>query len=109
MSDSDSDYCDLGEEVEVGVGEDATTDAPRVNKNGVKVRGPDKCWVETHRLANAPDFKASDIAKQLETEFSNRKSRENEYADVFEFECKYKRRVGFLPCPMKIKVNLSKY
>ena len=51
--------------------------------------------------------KHSDIAKILKKEFSCRKNREFDYADIAEYECKFRRRVGFIPCPWKIKV-LSK-
>ena len=102
MDDSDSDYSDIGENVEGE--EDVLCEAPRVNKNGITVRGPDKSWVETHRFGNADDFKNSEIAKKLDKEFCKRKTREYDYADVQEYECKFSRRVGFLPCPWKMKV-----
>ena len=61
------------------------------------------------RFANAKDFKDSDTAKILAEEYSLRKRREFDWADVLEYECKYKRRVGFVPCPMKMKVSLYYY
>ena len=100
---SDSDFSDAGEDIETE-SDIYVEPPPKVNKNGVKVRGVDKSWIETHRFSNASDFKTSEIANKLETEFSQRKNREYEYADVLEYECKFKRRVGFLPCPWKMKV-----
>ena len=96
---SDSDFSDAGE-----AHEDEVRQGQRVNKNGVKVRGEGKSWVEIFRFENAEDYKASDIAKKLEKEFSCRKNREFDYADVADYECKFRRRVGFLPCPWRIKV-----
>ena len=63
--------------------------------------------METFRFPNSQEFKDSDIAKKLETEFSRRKFREFEFADVAEYECKFRRRVGIIPCPFKIKVMLQ--
>ena len=42
--DSDSDFSDIGEDFE---NDEINLDsAPRLNKNGIKVRGADKSWVE---------------------------------------------------------------
>ena len=101
--DNDDDYCDLGEVIEEV--EEEQSEAPRTNSNGLRIRGPDKAWVEIERFANATEFKNSDIFKKLKAEFSLRKSREYEYADVSQYECKFKRRVGYLPCLKEIKVN----
>ena len=104
--DSDSDFSDIGEDVE---NDEINLDsAPRLNKNGIKVRGADKSWVEIHRFDTAKDFKESDIAQRLDKEFSKRKTREYDYADVLEYDCKFSRRVGFLACPWKIKVKIDK-
>ena len=55
--DSDSDFSDIGEDVE---NDEINLDrAPRLNKNGIKVRGADKSWVEIHRFDIAKDFKES--------------------------------------------------
>jgi hypothetical protein len=99
MDDSDSDFSDVGE----------TTEEERrdtVNEKGTKVRGEAKAWTELFKFENAKDFKSSEIAKKLEQEFSCRKSREFQYADVMEYDCKFRRRVGYLPWPWKLKVCL---
>lgn len=101
---SDSDFSDAGEDLEPQ--NETNGDPPiRVNKNGVKVRGPDKAWIETYKFANAADYKKSEIASKIESEFSCRKNREYDYGDVLEYECKFKRRVGFKPCSWKMKVT----
>ena len=41
-------------------------------------------------------------------EFSNRKTSEYYYGDVHEFEFKFTRRKGYLPCPWKMKVTFFK-
>ena len=97
MSDSDSDFSDVGETPEV---ESRT----KVNDTGPKVRGDARAWVELVKFANAEEYKSSAIAKKIEKEFSCRKNREFQYADVMEYECKFRRRVGYLPCPWKLKV-----
>ena len=74
---------------------------------GQKVRGEATSWIEIFRFENSKAFKDSDIAKRLEKEFLCRKNREFDYADIAEYECKFRRRVGFIPSPWKIKV-LSK-
>ena len=101
MDESDSDFSDLGD---VHSDADDEVPAPRLNKNGVKIRGPDKSWEEVHRFKTASEYKSSDICKRLKEEFSNRKTREYEYGDVQEYECKFTRRKGYLPCPWKMKV-----
>ena len=103
MSDSD-DFSDAGEEVTNKVNT-VNNHVRRVNKNGVKVRGPDKDWVEVSRFPNAEEFEGSDIAKTLKKDFSRRKNREFDYADVQMYECKYSRKVGYKPCPLKMRIS----
>ena len=71
INDSDSDFSDIGEDID---NEEVNLDSgPRLNKNGIKVRGADKSWVEIHRFDTAKDFKESEIAQRLEKGFSKRK------------------------------------
>ena len=65
MDESDSDFSDLGE-LDSDVDE---VPAPRLNKNGVKIRGPDKSWEEVQRFKTASEYKHSDICKRLKEEF----------------------------------------
>ena len=92
---NDSDFSDAGEVSEA---------EKRAKGDKGKGRGEAKSWVELYRFANATEFKSSTIAKRLADEFSCRKNREFQYADVQEYECKFMRRVGYLPCPWKLKV-----
>ena len=84
MSDSDfsdSDFSDAGEENDPP--EAFIVDSSnKVNKNGVRVRGPDKDWVEVERFSNAEEYDKSEVASKLKREFSLRKNRWYEYADV---------------------------
>ena len=77
----------------------------KVNSNGVKVRGKDIVWEEIHHFENANEYMESEIAKKIEKEFTARKQREYSYADVKMYNCKFSRKVGYLPCPWQIKLS----
>ena len=94
MGDSDSDFIDVGEAI-----------AEERNDLGTNVRGAAKAWIELEKFANAAEYEASAIAKKIQEEFSCRKNREFQYADVLEYDCKFRRRVGYLPCPWRLKVS----
>ena len=106
MSESDSDYCDVGNSVDEGdnVVRNGMRKA-RTNDEGVKVRGTDVEWVEVVTFKNKEAFDESDIKAKLDKQFSRRKSRAFDYGDVDNFVCKYSRKVGFLTCPLKYKVT----
>ena len=89
-SDSDSDFSDAADSNSTEKDEHAATNV-KTNKNGMKVRGKDLDWVETNKFADANNYKNSDIAKQLEKEFTVRKNREFAYADVQIYHCKFSR------------------
>ena len=57
------------------------------------------------RFATANEYVDSDIGKKIVEEFTSRKSREFDYADVKIYHCRYSRRVGFKPCPWMFKVS----
>jgi hypothetical protein len=104
MSGSDSDYEDLGEIV---LNEDNgrnETGKQKKKANGKVIRGPDKCWIELLKFDDIEAFKGSDLFKNIEEEFTKRKTREYGYADVLEYSCKFTRRTGFLPCPWILRV-----
>jgi len=61
-------------------------------------------WTEFQKFESIEAFKASDVFKELETEFSKSRSRENKYGDVSFYRCKYSRKVGFISCPYKLQV-----
>ena len=106
MSESDSDYCDVGNSVDEGdnVVRNGMRKA-RTNDESVKVRGTDVEWVEVVTFKNKEAFDESDIKAKLDKQFSRRKSRAFDYGDVDNFVCKYSRKVGFLTCPLKYKVT----
>ena len=97
---SDDDFADVGEAPE-------EVEAVRPTKSGSKVGGPDKSWLEVARFSNASSFRNYEIATNLKTNFITRKCLSFDYADIKEYECKFSRRVGYLPCPMKMKVNIT--
>ena len=103
-SDSDSEFSDAADTDPTEKNEDIVR-AAKTNKDGLKVRGKDLEWVETHKFANSTEYKDSDIAKQLEKEFTVRKNREFAYADVLIYHCRFSRKVGYLACPWQIKVS----
>ena len=106
MSESDSDYCDVGNSVDEGdnVVRNGMRKA-RTNDEGVKVRGTDVEWVEVVTFKNKEAFDESDIKANLDKQLSRRKSRAFDSGDVDNFVCKYSRKVGFLTCPLKYKVT----
>jgi hypothetical protein len=103
-SGSDSDYSDA-EEIELEESENFVARDIRVNGQGQTVRGKDVDWVEVKRFATANEYVDSDIGKKIVEEFTSRKSREFDYADVKIYHCRYSRRVGFKPCPWMFKVS----
>ena len=103
-SGSDSDYSDA-EEIELEESENFVARDIRVNGQGQNVPGKDVDWVEVKRFATANEYVDSDIGKKIVEEFTSRKSREFDYADVKIYHCRYSRRVGFKPCPWMFKVS----
>ena len=103
-SDNDSDYSDA-EEVEKVEGENFVSRDIQVNADGANVRGKDVNWVEVYRFESAKEFHDSEIGKKIVAEFTVRKDREFNYADVKIYHCKFSRRVGFKPCPWIFKVS----
>ena len=103
-SGSDTDYSDA-EEIEHEESENFVARDIRVNGQGQNVRGKDVDWVEVKRFATAKEYVDSDIGKKIVEEFTSRKSREFDYADVKIYHCRYSRRVGFKPCPWMFKVS----
>ena len=106
MSDSDSEYEDLVENVgrEARVGDVESVKGPKKNAAGKPIRGPDKSWEEIEQFEDVETFKDSEIFTTIKREFTKRKSCEYEYADVIEYSCKFARRTGFLPCPWTLRV-----
>ena len=109
MSDSDSDYEEVLEDnIDGGVTVAHTGKAkPKVNRNGVNVRGKDIEWIEFKNFDTVKEFKESQIKGNLDSGFTRRKARSFEYGDVEDYVCKFERKVGFLGCPVKYKVTYS--
>ena len=106
MCDSDSDYVDACEEDTDNVDNVATKSRskPRINEEGIKVRGKDVEWVQIVKFHDEEEYKNSEMKKTLDKNFSRRKNRAFEYGDVENFICKFARKVGYLACPLKYKV-----
>ena len=77
----------------------------KVNSEGRRVRGKDLVWKDFEDFETADEFKASDLKKKLDEEFTLRRSNSWDYADVEIYTCKYSRRAAYLPCPLIFKVN----
>ena len=80
-SDSDSDYSDAEEISQVEIVNHADREK-QVNADGVNVRGKDVNWVEVYRYATAKQFHDLEIGNKIVEEFTARKEREFNYADV---------------------------
>lgn len=108
--DSDEDYEDVGErpfEEEEEYVEDNTTENTNshTNKEGKRVRGKDIEWEDFQQFENAQEFKESEIYQTISKDFVCRKKSEPNYADTEHFNCKFARKVGYLPCQFQLKVN----
>lgn len=80
------------------------TGLPQINPDSNRLRGSNIDWTELQAFENIQTFEASDVFNELETQFSKSRSRENRYGDVSFYRCKYSRKVGFIPCPYKLRV-----
>ena len=107
-SDSDPDYSDAEQISQVEIANHADREK-QLNADGVNVCGKDVNWVEVYRYATAKEFNDSEIGNKIVEEFTARKEREFDYADVKIYHCKYSRRVGFKPCPWMFKVSYLTY
>ena len=106
QSDSDDDFAYIGEEnndIETEI-ESQQIGGGRLNKDGKKVRGKDKVWIDLENFPNADLYKESELHSELAEDFTEKHIREREYGDVHNFICKFNRRAGFLPCRREIKV-----
>ena len=74
MSESDSDYCDVGNSVDEGDNDVRNgLRKARTNEEGVKVRGTDVEWVEVVTFKNKEAFDESDIKATLINNFQGEK------------------------------------
>jgi hypothetical protein len=109
MSDSDSDYCDVGvddfEETSNIVDNIENVRKKKTNENGKNVRGKDIKWLTVKTFENVSEYENSDLFKEIKTNFTLQRSRDPDYADTETFICKFSRKVGYLPCPLKYKID----
>ena len=77
--------------------------------DGLKGRGSALDWIEVKKFPTIEEFKVSDIYNEIETTFTRRRRREYNYASVSEYQCKFSRKLGFLPCPCKYKVSFPSH
>ena len=69
------------------------------------MRGKDLEWVEIDKFENEESYRKSEIKKKLFENLFRRKNRNFEYGVVENIVCKYARKVGYQPCPLKYKVT----
>lgn len=109
MSDSDSDYCDVGTEDFESIfdvaGIQDNIRNKKTNANGKRVRGKDINWLPIKTFDKVEDYEQSDLFNKLKSDFTLQRSRDPDYADTETYICKFSRKVGFLPCPLKYKVD----
>ena len=108
MSESDSDYCDVGNSVDDG-SNDARDGGRKVrtNEEGVKVRGTDVEWVQVATFNDKEAFDASDIKAKLDKQFSRRKSRAFDYGDFDNYVCMQVFPEGWFPdLPSQVQSHL---
>ena len=102
----DSDFVDVTthEQLENANEEEITSVGGKVKKNGKYVRGRDIVWVEVKVFPTAPEFYASDLAKKISDDYTASRKRQFNYAEITEYRCTYARKLGFQPCPRKMRV-----
>ena len=97
MSDTDSDYCDVGTEDFESIfdvaGIQDNIRNKKTNANGKRVRGKDINWLPVKTFDNIEDYEQSDLLKKIKSDFTLQRLR------------KFSRKVGFLPCHLKYKVD----
>ena len=102
----DSDFVDVTAHEQSDEGDDgeAISVGGKVVRNGKFVRGRDIVWVEVGVFTTAPDYFASDLCKNISKNYTATRKRQFNYAEIIEYRCKYARKLGFLPCPIKMRV-----
>ena len=102
----DSDFVDVTahEQSDESDDSEAISVGGKVVKNGKFVRGKDVVWTEVAAFNTAPDYFASDLSKKISNDFTASRKRQFNYAEIIEYRCKYARKLGFLSCPIKMRV-----
>ena len=104
MSDSDSDYFDIGENDGTVVDDDIDDIEPAPDRSG-KGRGKDIEWLEVARYTDKSTYENSAFFLDIKKNFTMRRSRETDFSDNEHFTCKYSRKRGFRVCPLQYKVH----
>ena len=109
MSDSDDDFCDIGQEknaLSCNDENDATKTAAggKMNAAGKKVRGKDIIWEVMERFETIAAYKESPTHKAIVENFTCMRKRSPDYGDTEHLVCKYARKVGYNPCPVQYMV-----
>ena len=81
----------------------------QIIRNGKAIRGKDITWVVWQMFPTTRDFLTSPLMEQIKKEFTASRKRQFDFALVHEYRCKYARKVGYLPCPWKLKVNFMSH
>ena len=75
-----------------------------MNEKGKRVRGKDMIWKDLETFPTVDLYKESEVFKEIAEEFTQKRYRDWDYGEVYNYVCKYSRRGGFLPCEKEIKV-----
>ena len=104
MSDSDSDYVDIGEADET-LGDGATDEVETAIASSGTGRGKDIEWLEVARYMDKTAYETYAFYLNIKKNFTMRRSRETDFSDNEHFTCKFSRKRGFLVCPLQYKVH----
>ena len=89
MSDSDSDYCDVGaDDFEIRMADNYEVD--KTKQTGGKsrgARGKDINWLPIFNFEEVEDYDNSKLFKLLKTKFTLQRSRDPDYADTETYIC----------------------
>lgn len=102
MSDNDSDYVDVGENVLL---DDRNENVEIVPRTGGKGRGRDIDWFEVEKYNDKAGFENSAFFLDIKKNFTLRRNKETEYSDSEHYTCKYARKRGYMICPLQYKVH----
>ena len=107
--DSEEEGFGYNEEEEEEVGEEISEEGGNeADRREGRVREKDLAWLKIHEFETTLDYLSSDIFKELAGgKYSLRKSRETYYGDRETHECKFSRKMGFLPCKLKYRVTVD--
>jgi hypothetical protein len=83
MSDNDFTFIDEHEECDDIRSNAIDKRVPKVNKDGKKVRGKDIEWRDVKVFADVEEFQESEIKKEIDEEFSEKRNNDWEYGHVY--------------------------